>query len=115
MIQDKGLFSKDATFESTNGPIDFDTSHSYVGTVLGEFCQSTHSFDLPNDTHKSDLDSGEIARHRCKLRFTPTFEVFSATLTLSAARGKYKKPNLDTHRYIRVESGRKKGRVARMF
>ncbi|XP_071866505.1 disintegrin and metalloproteinase domain-containing protein 10 isoform X2 [Bombus fervidus] len=34
LIQDKALFSKDATFESTNGPIDFDTSHSYVGTVL---------------------------------------------------------------------------------
>ncbi|XP_043524571.1 disintegrin and metalloproteinase domain-containing protein 10-like isoform X2 [Frieseomelitta varia] len=34
LIRDKGLFSKDATFESTNGPIDFDSSHSYVGTVL---------------------------------------------------------------------------------
>ena len=34
LIRDKGLFSKDATFESTNGPIIFDTSHSYVGTVL---------------------------------------------------------------------------------
>ncbi|KAK1125085.1 hypothetical protein K0M31_006424 [Melipona bicolor] len=50
LIRDKGLFSKDATFESTNGPIDFDSSHSYVGTVLGEFCQNTLSFDLPNDT-----------------------------------------------------------------
>lgn len=36
MIRDKGLFSSDATFENTNGPIEFDTSHSYVGSVLGE-------------------------------------------------------------------------------
>ncbi|XP_076759486.1 disintegrin and metalloproteinase domain-containing protein 10 isoform X1 [Xylocopa sonorina] len=34
LIRDNGLFSKDATFESTDGPIDFDASHSYVGTVL---------------------------------------------------------------------------------
>ncbi|XP_017889847.1 disintegrin and metalloproteinase domain-containing protein 10-like isoform X2 [Ceratina calcarata] len=34
LIRDKGLFSKDATFESTAGPIYFDTSHSYMGTVL---------------------------------------------------------------------------------
>ncbi|XP_033331022.2 disintegrin and metalloproteinase domain-containing protein 10 isoform X1 [Megalopta genalis] len=34
LIRDKGLFSSDATFESTGGPIPFDTSHSYVGTVL---------------------------------------------------------------------------------
>ncbi|XP_076241864.1 disintegrin and metalloproteinase domain-containing protein 10 [Calliopsis andreniformis] len=34
LTRDEGLFSKDATFLSTNGPIAFDTSHSYVGTVL---------------------------------------------------------------------------------
>ncbi|KZC05932.1 Disintegrin and metalloproteinase domain-containing protein 10, partial [Dufourea novaeangliae] len=34
LIRDRSLFSKDATFEDTNGPIIFDTSHSYVGTVL---------------------------------------------------------------------------------
>ncbi|XP_076394943.1 disintegrin and metalloproteinase domain-containing protein 10 isoform X8 [Megachile rotundata] len=34
LIRDKSLFSKDATFESTAGPIDFDPSHSYMGTVL---------------------------------------------------------------------------------
>ncbi|XP_031842492.1 disintegrin and metalloproteinase domain-containing protein 10 isoform X2 [Nomia melanderi] len=34
LIRDKSLFSRDATFENTNGPIDFDTSHSYVGSVL---------------------------------------------------------------------------------
>ncbi|CAK9807652.1 Disintegrin and metalloproteinase domain-containing protein 10 [Anthophora quadrimaculata] len=36
MIRDRSLFSSDATFESTNGPISFDTAHSYVGTVLGD-------------------------------------------------------------------------------
>ncbi|XP_011641764.1 disintegrin and metalloproteinase domain-containing protein 10 isoform X2 [Pogonomyrmex barbatus] len=34
LIRDASLFSKDVSFESTNGPISFDTSHSYVGTVL---------------------------------------------------------------------------------
>ncbi|KAL0132759.1 hypothetical protein PUN28_000474 [Cardiocondyla obscurior] len=34
LFHDASLFSKDASFESTNGPISFDTSHSYVGTVL---------------------------------------------------------------------------------
>ncbi|XP_029039517.1 disintegrin and metalloproteinase domain-containing protein 10-like isoform X2 [Osmia bicornis bicornis] len=34
LIRDKSLFSNDATFESTTGPIDFDPSHSYMGTVL---------------------------------------------------------------------------------
>ncbi|OAD56554.1 Disintegrin and metalloproteinase domain-containing protein 10 [Eufriesea mexicana] len=34
LIRDKSLFSKDATFENTDGPIAFDVSHSYVGTVL---------------------------------------------------------------------------------
>ncbi|RLU25860.1 hypothetical protein DMN91_002021 [Ooceraea biroi] len=34
LVRDASLFSKDASFESTNGPISFDTSHSYVGTIL---------------------------------------------------------------------------------
>ncbi|XP_061941808.1 disintegrin and metalloproteinase domain-containing protein 10 isoform X2 [Apis cerana] len=34
LVRERSLFSQDATFENTNGPIDFDTSHSYVGTVL---------------------------------------------------------------------------------
>ncbi|XP_014488685.1 PREDICTED: disintegrin and metalloproteinase domain-containing protein 10 [Dinoponera quadriceps] len=34
LVHDASLFSKDATFEGTNGPISFDTSHSYIGTVL---------------------------------------------------------------------------------
>ncbi|XP_012062866.1 PREDICTED: disintegrin and metalloproteinase domain-containing protein 10 [Atta cephalotes] len=34
LFHDASLFSKDVSFESTNGPISFDTSHSYVGTVL---------------------------------------------------------------------------------
>ncbi|XP_036149690.1 LOW QUALITY PROTEIN: disintegrin and metalloproteinase domain-containing protein 10 [Monomorium pharaonis] len=34
LFRDPSLFSKDVSFESTNGPISFDTSHSYVGTVL---------------------------------------------------------------------------------
>ncbi|KAG7190618.1 hypothetical protein KM043_006705 [Ampulex compressa] len=34
LVHDKSLFSEDATFECTNGPISFDTSHSYTGTVL---------------------------------------------------------------------------------
>ncbi|CAK9824706.1 Disintegrin and metalloproteinase domain-containing protein 10 [Anthophora retusa] len=36
LIKDRSLFTSDATFESTNGPISFDTAHSYVGTVLGD-------------------------------------------------------------------------------
>ncbi|XP_070154321.1 disintegrin and metalloproteinase domain-containing protein 10-like [Polyergus mexicanus] len=34
LVHDASLFSKDASFESTDGPISFDTSHSYVGTIL---------------------------------------------------------------------------------
>ncbi|XP_011699547.1 PREDICTED: disintegrin and metalloproteinase domain-containing protein 10 [Wasmannia auropunctata] len=34
LFRDASLFSKDVSFESTSGPIAFDTSHSYVGTVL---------------------------------------------------------------------------------
>ncbi|XP_043265918.1 disintegrin and metalloproteinase domain-containing protein 10-like [Colletes gigas] len=34
LIRDMGLFSKDATFENTDGPIFFDASHTYAGTVL---------------------------------------------------------------------------------
>lgn len=36
LFRDASLFSKDVSFESTSGPISFDTSHSYVGTVLGK-------------------------------------------------------------------------------
>lgn len=36
LVRDASLFSKDVSFESTNGPISFDTAHSYVGTVLGK-------------------------------------------------------------------------------
>ncbi|XP_072760043.1 disintegrin and metalloproteinase domain-containing protein 10 [Anoplolepis gracilipes] len=34
LVHDASLFSNDASFESTDGPISFDTSHSYVGTIL---------------------------------------------------------------------------------
>ncbi|XP_076295147.1 disintegrin and metalloproteinase domain-containing protein 10 [Lasioglossum baleicum] len=34
LIRDKSLFSTDVTFEGTKGPIPFDTSHSYAGTVM---------------------------------------------------------------------------------
>ncbi|XP_011504404.1 PREDICTED: disintegrin and metalloproteinase domain-containing protein 10 [Ceratosolen solmsi marchali] len=34
LVRDSGLFSKDAVFEGTNGSIDFDTNHSYSGTIL---------------------------------------------------------------------------------
>ncbi|KAL6446416.1 hypothetical protein ACFW04_001174 [Cataglyphis niger] len=37
LVHDASLFSKDASFESTDGPISFDTSHSYVGTILGKY------------------------------------------------------------------------------
>ncbi|XP_032688531.1 disintegrin and metalloproteinase domain-containing protein 10, partial [Odontomachus brunneus] len=33
LVHDASLFSEDASFEGTNGPISFDTSHSYVGIV----------------------------------------------------------------------------------
>ncbi|CAK9794894.1 Disintegrin and metalloproteinase domain-containing protein 10 [Anthophora plagiata] len=36
LIRDRSLFTSDATFESTNGPISFDTAHTYVGTVMGD-------------------------------------------------------------------------------
>ncbi|GAB1860021.1 ADAM10 endopeptidase [Camponotus japonicus] len=36
LVHDATLFSKDASFESTDGPISFDTLHSYVGTILGD-------------------------------------------------------------------------------
>lgn len=46
LIRDKSIFSRDATFENTNGPIEFDTSHSYVGSVLGELKITIHSSTL---------------------------------------------------------------------
>lgn len=34
LVQDT-VFAKDAVFEGTNGPIAFDSSHSYTGTIAG--------------------------------------------------------------------------------
>ncbi|XP_014212080.1 disintegrin and metalloproteinase domain-containing protein 10 [Copidosoma floridanum] len=34
LVRDSNLFSNDAVFEGTDGPINFDTSHSYTGTIL---------------------------------------------------------------------------------
>ncbi|XP_023318436.1 disintegrin and metalloproteinase domain-containing protein 10 [Trichogramma pretiosum] len=34
LVRDSGLFTDDAVFEGSSGPIDFDTSHSYTGTIL---------------------------------------------------------------------------------
>ncbi|KAK2585250.1 hypothetical protein KPH14_009951 [Odynerus spinipes] len=34
LVRDDSIFSKDVTFEGTHGFIPFDTSHSYIGTVL---------------------------------------------------------------------------------
>ncbi|XP_066598777.1 disintegrin and metalloproteinase domain-containing protein 10 isoform X2 [Prorops nasuta] len=34
LVRDGNLFAKDASFESTSGPLDFDISHIYVGTLL---------------------------------------------------------------------------------
>lgn len=36
LVPDGNLFSKDAVFESSQGLISFDTSHSYTGTILGK-------------------------------------------------------------------------------
>ncbi|XP_043266716.1 disintegrin and metalloproteinase domain-containing protein 10-like isoform X2 [Venturia canescens] len=36
LVRDNNLFAKDATFEGTEGPIPFDMSHSYVGTIDGD-------------------------------------------------------------------------------
>ncbi|XP_034939829.1 disintegrin and metalloproteinase domain-containing protein 10-like isoform X2 [Chelonus insularis] len=33
LVRDTNVFAQDAVFEGTNGPIAFDTSHSYVGTI----------------------------------------------------------------------------------
>ena len=37
LVRDNRLFANDAVFESSTGPVDFDTSHSYTGTILGKF------------------------------------------------------------------------------
>ncbi|XP_015585576.1 disintegrin and metalloproteinase domain-containing protein 10 isoform X2 [Cephus cinctus] len=36
LVRDGNLFAKDAVFEGTDGPIIFDTTHSYVGTIVGD-------------------------------------------------------------------------------
>lgn len=59
LVRDSGLFSKDAVFESTDGPIDFDTSHSYTGTILGElfffYSISTWMVDTNNEVNSLNI------------------------------------------------------------
>lgn len=37
LTRDSDLFAKDAVFEGTNGPIKFDSTHSYSGSTEGEY------------------------------------------------------------------------------
>lgn len=48
LVRDGNLFANDAVFEGTDGPIPFDTSHSYTGTIDGESVNYNQSIRTKN-------------------------------------------------------------------